>query len=150
VRGGRETSDSHDDAVLSGLYQQVSERQEPRYAAGYDMRSGLDRYQSWLRKQGGDDVRRLHIPARQRDSLGRPACRDEYDDQPERDVEAAPARDPAERLERRDGTGRHERERDVEPKHRDRNRNDEQQRDIIYGVLQEITRVRRRAGCVRV
>jgi len=56
VRGGRKSSDSHEDAVLSGLYQQVSERQEPRYAAGYDMTSGLDRYQSWLRKHGRDDA----------------------------------------------------------------------------------------------
>ena len=56
MRGGRKSSDSHEDAVLSGLYQQVSERQEPRYAAGYDMTSGLDRYQSWLRKHGQDDA----------------------------------------------------------------------------------------------
>ncbi len=48
MRGGGETSNPHDDALLSRLYQEVSERQEPRYAAGYDMAAGLDRYQSWL------------------------------------------------------------------------------------------------------
>jgi RNA polymerase sigma-70 factor (sigma-E family) len=54
VRGGRETSDSHDDAMLSRLYHGVSERQEPHYAAEYDMTAGLKRYQSWLDEHGQD------------------------------------------------------------------------------------------------
>jgi len=54
VRGGRETSDSHDDAMLSHLYHEVSGRQEPHYAAGYDMTAGLKRYQSWLDEHGQD------------------------------------------------------------------------------------------------
>jgi RNA polymerase sigma-70 factor (sigma-E family) len=48
MRGGG-TSSSHDDALLSRLYQQVTAAQEPRFAAGYDLQAGLDRYQGWLR-----------------------------------------------------------------------------------------------------
>ena len=54
MRGGGGTSSSHDDAVLSGIYQQVTEAQEPRFAAGYDLQAGLDRYRGWLREQAGD------------------------------------------------------------------------------------------------
>ena len=54
MRGGRETSDSHDDAMLSHLYHEVSGRQEPHYAAGYDMTAGLKRYQSWLDEHAQD------------------------------------------------------------------------------------------------
>jgi RNA polymerase sigma-70 factor (sigma-E family) len=38
-----------DDALLSRLYQQVANTQEPQYAAGYDLEAGLSRYQAWLR-----------------------------------------------------------------------------------------------------
>ncbi len=54
MRGGRETSDSRDDAMLSRLYHGVSRRQEPQYAAEYDMTAGLKRYQSWLDEHGPD------------------------------------------------------------------------------------------------
>ena len=36
--------------MLSRLYQQVAEAQEPRFAAGYDLQAGLDRYRAWLRE----------------------------------------------------------------------------------------------------
>jgi RNA polymerase sigma-70 factor (sigma-E family) len=49
MRGGG-TSSSHDDALLSRLYQQVTAAQEPQFAAGYDLEAGLDRYQAWLRE----------------------------------------------------------------------------------------------------
>jgi RNA polymerase sigma-70 factor (sigma-E family) len=50
MRGaGRETSNSHEDALLAGLYQQVTQVQETRFGAGYDLTAGLERYQSWLR-----------------------------------------------------------------------------------------------------
>jgi RNA polymerase sigma-70 factor (sigma-E family) len=49
MRGGGPSS-SHDDAPLSRLYQQITAAQEPRFAAGYDLEAGLDRYQGWLRK----------------------------------------------------------------------------------------------------
>jgi RNA polymerase sigma-70 factor (sigma-E family) len=49
MRGG-ESSGSHDDALLSRLYQQVTEAQEPQFAAGYDHEAGLNRYQAWLRE----------------------------------------------------------------------------------------------------
>jgi RNA polymerase sigma-70 factor (sigma-E family) len=47
MRGGG-TSGSHDDVLLSRLYQQVTAAQEPQFAAGYDLQAGLDRYQGWL------------------------------------------------------------------------------------------------------
>jgi RNA polymerase sigma-70 factor (sigma-E family) len=63
VRGGRETSDSHDDATLSRLYHEVSGRQEPHYAAEYDMTAGLKRYQSWLDEHGQDTAPDAAVPA---------------------------------------------------------------------------------------
>ncbi len=50
MRGGGETSSSHDDALVSRLYQQIAEAREPRFAAGYDLEAGLDRYRAWLDK----------------------------------------------------------------------------------------------------
>jgi RNA polymerase sigma-70 factor (sigma-E family) len=49
MRGGG-TSSSHDDALLSRLYHQVTAAQEPQFAAGYDLDAGLGRYQGWLRE----------------------------------------------------------------------------------------------------
>jgi RNA polymerase sigma-70 factor (sigma-E family) len=46
--GGRETGNSHEDMLLSRLYEQVTEWQHRRFAAGYDVASALDRYQTWL------------------------------------------------------------------------------------------------------
>jgi RNA polymerase sigma-70 factor (sigma-E family) len=54
MRGGGETSSSHDDALVSRLYQQIAEGREPRFAAGYDVTAGLDRYQGWLDKHTDD------------------------------------------------------------------------------------------------
>ena len=47
MRGGGDAS-AQDDALLSRVYQQISEAQEPHFAAGYDLRAGMDRYQAWL------------------------------------------------------------------------------------------------------
>jgi RNA polymerase sigma-70 factor (sigma-E family) len=49
MRGGG-TSSSHDDALLSRLYQQVTAAQEPHFAARYDLDAGLGRYRGWLRE----------------------------------------------------------------------------------------------------
>jgi RNA polymerase sigma-70 factor (sigma-E family) len=49
MRGGGGTGSSHDDALISSLYQQVTDAQEPQFAAGYDLDGGLNRYQIWLR-----------------------------------------------------------------------------------------------------
>jgi len=54
MRGGGRTSSSPDDALVSRLYQQVTTAQEPKFAAGYDLQAGLDRYRGWLREQAGD------------------------------------------------------------------------------------------------
>jgi len=53
VRGGGGTSSSPDDALMSRLYQQVTEAHEPPFAARYDLQAGLDRYRDWLREQTG-------------------------------------------------------------------------------------------------
>jgi RNA polymerase sigma-70 factor (sigma-E family) len=59
MRGGGPSS-SHDDAPLSRLYQQITAAQEPRFAAGYDLEAGLDRYQGWLRKHTGETEQGLN------------------------------------------------------------------------------------------
>jgi len=46
--GGRETGTSHQDMLLSGAYQQVTDQQGARSAADYDLGQGLDRYRVWL------------------------------------------------------------------------------------------------------
>jgi len=43
MRGGGGTSSSHDDALASRVYQQVTAAQEPQFAAGYDLEAGLRR-----------------------------------------------------------------------------------------------------------
>jgi RNA polymerase sigma-70 factor (sigma-E family) len=46
--GPRRADSSGEDELLSRLYQQVTEQQADRFAAGYDMAAGRDRYQAWL------------------------------------------------------------------------------------------------------
>ena len=53
--GGRETSTSHEDMLLSGAYQQVTDQQEARFAAEYDLGRGLDRYRAWLGQHTGPE-----------------------------------------------------------------------------------------------
>jgi RNA polymerase sigma-70 factor (sigma-E family) len=62
MRGGG-TSSSHDDALLSRLYQQATAAQERHFAAGYDLEAALDRYQAWLRKHTDDAVDAAGAPA---------------------------------------------------------------------------------------
>ena len=54
MRGGGGTSSSHDDALASRVYQQVTAAQEPQFAAGYDLEAGLHRYHIWLRSYADD------------------------------------------------------------------------------------------------
>ena len=49
---GRETGNSHEDIVLSHLYEQVTELQESRFGAEYDLEEGRERYMTWLHKHG--------------------------------------------------------------------------------------------------
>jgi len=51
--GRRETSTSHEDMLLSCVYQQVTDQQGARYAAGYEVGPGPERYQAWLREHAG-------------------------------------------------------------------------------------------------
>ena len=50
---GREKPDSHDDARLSQLYQQVTELQAPSFGVGYDVEKGVERYRAWLDEDNG-------------------------------------------------------------------------------------------------
>jgi RNA polymerase sigma-70 factor (sigma-E family) len=45
---------SPDDMLLSGLYQRVTEQQQARFAPGYDVAAGLDRYRAWMTARAGD------------------------------------------------------------------------------------------------
>ena len=51
---GGGTGSSPDDELLSRLFQQVAETQEPQFAAAYDLQAGLDRYRGWLREHSED------------------------------------------------------------------------------------------------
>ena len=46
---GRETGSSHEDMLLSRLYQQVTELQEPLFGTEYDLAKGLDAVQDLAR-----------------------------------------------------------------------------------------------------
>jgi RNA polymerase sigma-70 factor (sigma-E family) len=46
--GGRGAGSPSADELLCRLYQQVTELQAARYAPGYDMAAGLNRYRAWL------------------------------------------------------------------------------------------------------
>jgi RNA polymerase sigma-70 factor (sigma-E family) len=46
--GRRGAASSREDELLARLYQRITERQVTRFAAGYDMAAGLDRYRAWL------------------------------------------------------------------------------------------------------
>ena len=50
---GHQAGSSPEDMLLSRLYQQVTELQEPRFSAGYDLDKGLERYRTWLQEQVG-------------------------------------------------------------------------------------------------
>ncbi len=48
---GHQAGSSPEDMLLSRLYQHITEWQEPRFSAGYDLDAGLERYRTWLREQ---------------------------------------------------------------------------------------------------
>ena len=50
---GREPGSSPEDVLLSRVYQQVTEFQEPRFSAEYDLDKGLERYRTWLKEHAG-------------------------------------------------------------------------------------------------
>jgi RNA polymerase sigma-70 factor (sigma-E family) len=63
VNGGGENGSSHEDVRLSRLYQQLVERQEPRFGQEYDLASGLDQYRGWLGKHSEEAGQRDAGPA---------------------------------------------------------------------------------------
>ena len=52
---GRWAGSSPEDELLSRLYQQVTGQQAARFAAGYDVAAGLERYRTWLREHAAED-----------------------------------------------------------------------------------------------
>ncbi len=56
---GHWTGSSPEDELLSRLYQQVTGQQAARFAAGYDVAAGLDRYRAWLREHAAEDPAEL-------------------------------------------------------------------------------------------
>jgi RNA polymerase sigma-70 factor (sigma-E family) len=63
TRGRRRAASSGADELLSRLYQQVTEQQAARFATGYDMAAGLDRYRAWLDEHtAGEPSRPKAIP----------------------------------------------------------------------------------------
>jgi RNA polymerase sigma-70 factor (sigma-E family) len=50
---GRGPGSSPEDVLLSRVYQQVTEFQEPRFSAEYDLDKGLERYRTWLKEHAG-------------------------------------------------------------------------------------------------
>ena len=63
MNGGGGTGSSHEDMRLSRLYQQLVERQEPRFGQEYDLASGLDQYRAWLGKHSEEAAQRDAGPA---------------------------------------------------------------------------------------
>ncbi len=53
--GGRWARSSSEDELLSWLYQQVTELQAARFADGYDIVAGRNRYYAWLREQAAEN-----------------------------------------------------------------------------------------------
>ena len=56
--GRRRADSSGEDELLSRLYQQVTEQQAARFAAGYDMAAGLGRYRAWLGEHTAEEQAR--------------------------------------------------------------------------------------------
>lgn len=59
MRGGDGAGSSHEDELLSRLYRQVADGQESRFAAGYDVEAGLNRYQAWLHEHSEVETKPL-------------------------------------------------------------------------------------------
>ncbi len=57
--GGLPGGSSREDALLSRLYQQVTEQQAAQFGRVYDLEAGLDRYRAWLRDHAAEDHARL-------------------------------------------------------------------------------------------
>jgi RNA polymerase sigma-70 factor (sigma-E family) len=56
--GRRGAASSPEDELLSRLYQQITGRQAARFAAGYDIAAGLDRYRAWLGEHTAEEQAR--------------------------------------------------------------------------------------------
>jgi RNA polymerase sigma-70 factor (sigma-E family) len=82
--GRRRGASSREDELLSRLYQQVTERQAARFAAGHDMTAALDRYRAWLDEHAAGEQARPQVVR-----LGEHAAGEQARPQ------AAPARVPA-------------------------------------------------------
>jgi RNA polymerase sigma-70 factor (sigma-E family) len=52
---------SREDELLSRLYQQITELQAARFAPGYDIEAGLDRYRAWLGERTAERQDKLEV-----------------------------------------------------------------------------------------
>jgi RNA polymerase sigma-70 factor (sigma-E family) len=52
---------SREDELLSRLYQQITELQAARFAPGYDIEAGLDRYRAWLGRRTAERQDQLEV-----------------------------------------------------------------------------------------
>ena len=74
--GRRRAASPGEDELLSGLYQQLIERQASRFAAGYDMAAGLDRYRAWLGEHAAGERARPNVIPLQTSTVLRAAFAD--------------------------------------------------------------------------
>jgi RNA polymerase sigma-70 factor (sigma-E family) len=71
---GRQTGSSHEDMLLSRLYQQVTELEEPLFGAEYDIEKGLERYRIWLREHTEGSADSDALPATVTGTLAPPGA----------------------------------------------------------------------------
>ncbi len=55
TRGRRWAASTGEDELLSRLYQQITERQAARFASGYGIAAGQDRYRAWLDEHAAEE-----------------------------------------------------------------------------------------------
>jgi hypothetical protein len=60
--GRRRADSAQEDELLSRLYQQVTDQQAARFAAGYDMAAALDRFRAWVSGRTDREQARPQVP----------------------------------------------------------------------------------------
>jgi RNA polymerase sigma-70 factor (sigma-E family) len=61
--GGKDTGNSHEDELLTHIYQQVTDREAAQHAATYDADAGLARFKGWLQEHTSADEDQAHHAA---------------------------------------------------------------------------------------
>ena len=76
TRGRRWAASTGEDELLSRIYQQVTEQQAGRFASGYDMAVGRDRYRAWLGEHAAEEQSRPEATPQQDAAAPRAAFAD--------------------------------------------------------------------------